>query len=331
MKPINSRNIDIPILPYLSDKFFVSGEYLSGLVGISRVAVWKQIQKLKKLGYHIFTNGRKGYRIISRPDILLPSEILRNLDTKYIGKNIFYFPQVTSTNSIAKENLKNKKEVSPFQEGTVFIAEVQTEGRGRLGRDWYSPSGGIWLTILLFPCLEPIYIQKITLMTAVVLVRSIKDLLDIDVHIKWPNDLLLGNKKISGILTEMVAESDRIDYLLIGIGINANTKKEDFPQDTRKYLISLQEILGKPVSRIELVQQLLEKFEEYYDRLQKKQFDSILEEWKKNSDTLGREITIESAGKIISGRAINITSEGALVIRKDNGELLHILSGTLQR
>jgi len=328
---MNLKGINIPVLSYLSEKKFITGRELSNQFGISRVAVWKQIQKLKKLGYCISANSRKGYRVISRPDILLPSEILRNLDTKYIGKNIYYYSQVTSTNSIAKENLKNKGKKDRLPEGTVFIAEVQTQGRGRLGRTWYSPPGGVWLTIVLFPNIEPIHIAKITLVTAVILVRTIKDLFGIDIQIKWPNDLLLESKKISGILTEMAAESDRIDYLLVGIGINANTKKDEFPEDTRTQLISLQEILGKPIPRIKLVQELLENFEKYYKKIQQKSFKLILDEWKKNSHTLGRNVIIETGGKIISGKAVDLTPEGALIIRKDNGEFVHILSGTIQR
>ena len=325
---MNLNGVDIPVLTYLSDQHFVSSKQLSSQLGFSRVAVWKQIQKLKKIGYHISADARKGYQIISRPDILLPTEIYRNLQTKYIGRQIFYHKQVTSTNCMVKESIKDKNMY--FREGAVMIADLQTAGRGRLGRNWYSPHGGIWLTIVLFPNLEPVYIAKITLMTAVALVQSIKRLYRISVQIKWPNDLISGNRKLCGILTEMAAESDRINYVLAGIGINANMQRQEFPEDIREQSISLQEILGGSVSRIKLVQVLLENFENYYDRLQKKQFESILEEWKENSDTLGKNIVINSAGQTISGKAVDLTPEGALVIRQKDGKLVNILSGTLQ-
>jgi len=326
----NLHNVDIPILPYLSDKHFISGKQLSNQLGISRVAVWKQIQKLKQLGYHISSDSQKGYRMISNPDLLLPSEIHRNLHTGYIGQQVFYYPRVTSTNAFAKENLKDDNKKLKFQEGAVIVAEVQSEGRGRLGRSWYSPSGGIWLTIILFPNLEPAYISRITLMTAVALVQSIKSLYRISVQIKWPNDILSGNQKVCGILTEMIAESDRINHILVGIGVNANIKREYFPEDIREQSISLQEILGERISRIKLVQELLENFERYYDRLQKKQFAPILEEWKENAHTLGKNVTIESGGQTISGQAVDLTSEGALIIRKKDGEFVHVLSGTVR-
>jgi BirA family transcriptional regulator, biotin operon repressor / biotin---[acetyl-CoA-carboxylase] ligase len=325
---MNVKSTDIPVLSYLSDENYITGEELSCKLGFSRVAVWKQIQKLKKLDYHISADARKGYRVISRPDILLPFEIYHNLHTKYIGQHIFYFPLVTSTNSMAKESLKSMN--VPLSEGTVMIADMQTAGRGRLGRIWYSPHGGIWLTIVLFPNLEPAYISKITLMTAVVLVRSIKSLYDIPVHIKWPNDLLIEKKKLCGILTEMAAESDRINYVLVGIGVNANIRRENFPEDIREQSTSLQEISGELISRIRLVQIMLENFEKYYGKLKKKQFKPILKEWKEYTDTLGKNITIESAGQTIAGEAVDITPEGALVIRKEDGTLVHVLSGTVR-
>ncbi len=328
MKFMNLKGVDIPVLSYLSNEHFVSGKKLSSKLELSRVAVWKQIQKLKRLGYHISADARKGYRIISRPDILLPTEIQRNLTTKYIGRQIFYHHQVSSTNSMAKESIKDKK--VHFREGTVIVADVQTTGRGRLGRTWYSPPGGLCITIILFPNLEPVYISRITLMTAVVLVQSIRKLYGIPVQIKWPNDLVLRNKKLCGILTEMAAESDRINYVVVGIGVNANLKGEDFPKDIRGKSISLQEILGESISRIKLTQLLLENFEKYYNVLQKKEFAPILEEWKESANYLGKKITVVSAEQTISGKAIDITPEGALIIRKEDGELVHVLSGTVQ-
>ena len=327
MTKMKIKSLAIPVLPLLSEENFISGEKLSSELSLSRVAVWKQIQKLKQLGYHISTDARKGYCIISRPDVLLPFEIQRNLDTQYIGKQIFYYPQVTSTNSLAKDLIKDKQ--NNFQEGAVLIAEVQTAGRGRLGRSWHSPSGGIWFTIILFPDLEPAYLAKITLMIAVVLVQTLKSLYDISVKIKWPNDLVVGDRKISGILTEMSAESDRINYVLVGIGINANLRSNTFLDEIRQQVTSLQEIIGKPISKVILMQKILENFEKYYQLFLKKQFESILAEWKENTETLGEKVTMDYRGAIISGEAIDITSEGALLIEKKNGEKVQVLSGTL--
>ena len=322
------KAIDIPVLLYLSDKKYITGERLSKYLGISRVAVWKQIQKLKKLGYLIAADTKRGYCIISRPDILLPTEIQRNLHTKYIGKQIYYYDRINSTNSVAKNAISDKR--IHLQEGTVIIANEQTAGRGRLSRTWHSPHGGVWMSTVLFPDLEPAYISKITLMTAVVLVQSIKALFNIPALIKWPNDIIIEDQKLCGILTEMSAESDRINYVVVGIGVNANIDREQFPEEIRKQSTSLQEILGKQISKTRFARIVLENFEKYYDLLQMKQFATILKEWKINAHTLGKKITVESAEQTILGEAINVTTEGALVIKTENGEIVHILSGTVQ-
>jgi BirA family biotin operon repressor/biotin-[acetyl-CoA-carboxylase] ligase len=325
---MNFKEIDIPVLLYLSDKKYITGERLSKYLGISRVAVWKQIQKLKKLGYHIAADGNRGYFIISRPDILLPAEIQSNLHTRYIGKQIYYYDWVNSTNSVAKNFIKDKE--MNLQEGTVVIANEQSAGRGRLGRTWHSPHGGVWVSIVLFPDLEPAYISKITLMTAVVLIQSLKSLFDIPVLIKWPNDIIIEEKKLCGILTEMSAESDRINYVVVGIGVNANIAREQFSEEIRSRSASLQEKIGKQISKTSLVRLMLENFEKQYDLLKRKQFVTILKEWKLNAHTLGKKITVESAGQKIFGEAVDITTEGALVIKTEDGKKVHILSGTVQ-
>jgi BirA family transcriptional regulator, biotin operon repressor / biotin---[acetyl-CoA-carboxylase] ligase len=325
---MNFKEIDIPVLLYLSDKKYITGERLSKHLGISRVAVWKQIQKVKKLGYHIAAGGNKGYIIISRPDILLSVEIQSNLHTRYIGKQIYYYDRVDSTNSVAKDFIKDKE--MNLQEGTVIIANEQSAGRGRLGRTWHSPHGGIWISIVLFPDLEPAYISKITLMTAVVLIQSLKALFDIPVLIKWPNDIIIEDKKLCGILTEMSAESDKINYVVVGIGINANIKIEKFPKEIQGQSTSLEEILGKQITKIKLTQLLFENFEKYYDLLLRKQFSTILKEWKLNAQTLGKRITIISGEQSITGEAVDITTEGALVIKTEDGNKVQILSGTVQ-
>lgn len=327
MQPKKISNLEIPVLYYLSDKHFISGEELSSALGISRTAIWKQIQKLKKLGYQIAVNSKGGYQINFRPDILLAAEIYKNIKTKTIGKKILYYKSITSTNFLAKQLLKN--ETNNLLEGTVLIAEEQTAGRGRLGRNWHSPAGGIWFTIILFPDMEPAYVSSITLMSAVVLVNSLKTLYKFKPQIKWPNDIVFNGQKIAGILTEMSVRMDKINYVLVGIGINANLQTDKFPAEIRDQSISLTEILQKPISRTQLLQLVLENFEKYYHILQKNQISFILEEWKKNTETLGKYIAIMSEEKIISGKAIDVNLDGSLVVKEDNGNLLNILSGTL--
>lgn len=315
------------ILKFLREKEYVSGEVLAKKLSISRVAIWKQIQRLKDTGYKIISDQNLGYCLVSRPDLLLPQEIQRGLSTNYIGKEIYYFPELKSTNIIAKEKaLHGAEEIG---EGTLIIAERQSAGKGRLGRKWFSPVGGIWLSIILYPQLSPSYISRITLMTAVVAVKAIKICTQIESQIKWPNDILINEKKVCGILTEMSAELDIINWVVVGIGINVNLDHREFPEDIQENTISLKEVSGKEVLRVKLVQTFLQEFEKYYEILKRREFSSILKEWKLYSHTLGRKIRVETEEKIITGEAVDINEEGALILKKEDGELVEILSGTI--
>jgi len=315
------------ILKYLKEKEYVSGEVLAQKLGISRVAVWKQIQKLKDTGYKITSDQNLGYCLVSRSDLLLPQEIQRGLSTKYIGKEVYYFPELKSTNIIAKEKALHRAE--GINEGTLIIAERQSAGKGRLGREWFSPAGGIWFSIILYPQLSPSYISRITLMTAVAVVQAIKVCTQIESQIKWPNDVLISEKKVCGILTEMSAELDIINWVVVGIGINANIDIRDFPKDIQKNTTSLKETSGKEISRVKLIRIFLQEFEKYYEKLKKKGFPSILREWKFYSHTLGKKIRVDIGEKIITGEAIDINESGALVLKKEDGELIEIISGTI--
>lgn len=315
------------ILKYLGEKEYVSGEVLAQKLGISRVAVWKQIQRLKNMEYEIIADQNLGYCLISRPDLLIPQEVQKGLSTKYIGKEIYYFPELKSTNIIAKEKALHRAE--GMNEGTLIITERQSAGKGRLGRKWFSPTGGIWLSIILYPQLPPSYIPRITLMTAVAVVKAIKVCTQIKSQIKWPNDILINEKKVCGILTEMSAELDIINWVVVGIGINANIDIQDFPEDIQENTISLKEASGKKISRVKLAQTFLQEFEKYYDKLKRKEFSSILKEWKLYSHTLGRKIRVDIGERIITGEAVDINEEGALILKKEDGELIKIISGTV--
>ena len=315
------------ILKFLREKEYVSGEVLAQKLGISRVAVWKQIQKLKDMGYKITSDQNLGYCLVSRPDLLLPQEIQRGLSTKYIGKEIYYFPELKSTNIMAKEKALNRAE--GIDEGTLIITERQSAGKGRLGRNWFSPAGGIWLSIILYPQLSPTYIPRITLMTAVAVVKAIERCTKIKTQVKWPNDILINGKKVCGILTEMSAELDLINWVVVGIGINVNIDHREFPEDIQENTISLKEVSGKEILRVKLVQTFLQEFEKYYKKLKRKEFPSILREWKLYSHTLRKKIRVDTGEKIITGEAVDINEEGALILKKEDGELVEIISGTI--
>ncbi len=293
------KSLDIPVLSHLSEENFISAEQLSNKLSLSRVAVWKQIQKLKQLGYGIAVDDRKGYRLISRPDILLPSEIYPGLTTRYIGQTIYYFPELESTNIIAKQKILNKEDKVP--EGTIIIAEQQNGGKGRLGRKWFSPPGGLWLSLILYPKLTPSYMPIITLMTAVVVAKIISPLIpNIKVQIKWPNDVLIDGKKVCGILTEMSVVAKNIGWVIVGIGINVNNN-------------------------------LFDGFENQYERYKKDGFLFILEEWKKYNDTIGKIIEVDVGNRVIAGRAIDINDKGALILKTEDGKSSEIISGTILR
>lgn len=315
------------ILKFLREKEYVSGEVLARRLKISRVAVWKQIQKLKDAGYKIISDQNLGYCLISRPDLLIPQEVQRGLSINYIGKEIYYFPELKSTNIIAKEKALHRAE--GIEEGTLIIAERQSAGKGRLGREWFSPAGGIWLSIILYPQLSPSYISRITLMTAVAVVKAIKVCTQIESQIKWPNDILINEKKVCGILTEMSAELDIINWVVVGIGLNANIDLRDFPEDIREKTTSLKETSGEEVSRVKLVQVFLQEFEKYYEKLKRKEFPSILRVWKLYSHTLGKKIRVDIRERIITGEAMDINESGALIFKKEDGELVEIISGTI--
>lgn len=315
------------ILKFLREKEYVSGEVLANKLSISRVAIWKQIQKLKDIGYKIISDQNLGYCLVSRPDLLLPQEIQRGLSTSYIGKEIYYFPELKSTNIIAKEKALHRSE--GINEGTVIIAERQSAGKGRLGRKWFSPAGGIWLSIILYPQLSPSYISRITLMTAVAAVKAIKICTQIKSQIKWPNDILINEKKVCGILTEMSAELDIINWVVVGIGVNVNIKQQEFPEDIRERTTSLKEVLGKKVLRVKLVQFFLQEYEKYYESLKRREFSSILKDCKLYSHTLGKKIRVDMGERIITGEAVDINEEGALILKKEDGELAEIISGTI--
>ncbi|PKP54795.1 biotin--[acetyl-CoA-carboxylase] ligase, partial [Candidatus Atribacteria bacterium HGW-Atribacteria-1] len=235
--------------------------------------------------------------------------------------------ELKSTNIMAKEKALHRAE--EIDEGTLITAERQSAGKGRLGREWFSPVGGIWLSIILYPKLSPSYISRITLMTAVAVVKAIKICTQIESQIKWPNDILINEKKVCGILTEMSAELDIINWVVVGIGINVNIDHREFPEDIQENTISLKEILGKEVLRVKLVQVFLQEFEKYYESLKRREFSSILKEWKLYSHTLGRKIRVDMGERIIAGEAVDINEEGALILKKEDGQLVEIISGTI--
>ena len=295
---------------------FLSGEEIANKLGISRAAVWKHIQTLRKNGYKILSRENNGYQLQVAPDLLLPSEIQFGLETKVIGKNISYHIKTDSTNRVAKE-LANKGVV----DGTVVIAEEQSGGKGRLNRYFFSPkSKGIWTSIILRPKFLPHEAPKCTLMAAVAVANTMIQF-DLQPAIKWPNDLLYDGRKIVGILTEISAEMSRINYIILGIGINVNINREEFPLELQEIAASLSEMKGEKISRIDFFRVLLEEFDKLYIEANNSNFENILNDWRKYNITLGKQIRVLPAGsdEEFSAVAEDIDSDGTLIIRTDKG------------
>ena len=303
---------------------YISGEELSKKIGVSRTSVWKYINKLKEEGYVIESSTNKGYVLIESPDALYPNEIKGLMNTKLIGKEIIFLESVDSTNSYAK-----KMGEEEFQEGTLVIAEEQTAGRGRLGREWISPKGkGIWMTIMLKPDIKPEQAAQITLIAAFAVVLGIKNICNIDAMIKWPNDVVVSGKKLCGILTEMGAEIDRINYLIVGIGINANIDEMDFANSGLDIATSLKIQKDEDIDRKILISDIIKNFEKLYiDFIERGSIEYIIKDYKKVSATLGKEIRILAKGEEWNGIALDINSHGHLMVKMDDGKIKEISSG----
>lgn len=302
---------------------YISGEELSRRLGVSRTAVWKHIQALREEGYVIDSQPRSGYRLLERPDLLLPGEVQAGLQTHVFGRQFHHYAEVGSTNDVARE-LAN--EGAP--EGTVVVAEKQTRGRGRLGRNWFSPSGqGIWFSVILRPPLAPSEVTKITLVAAVAVARALRGLTGLDVRIKWPNDLLVGGKKLVGILTQLNAEVEKINYVVIGIGVNANVDMTTFPPEVRTIATSIRVELGQPFSRVKILQRILEELETAYQSFIHGGFPSLLQEWKQLSYTLGRWVKVTQPTEEVEGLATDVDEDGCLVLRLADGSCRRVIAG----
>ncbi len=293
---------------------YVSGEAISTGLGISRNAVWKHIRTLREEGYGISSVTNKGYRLDSVPDILSQAEITDGLSTKRIGQHIYYYEETDSTNNRAKQ----EADVAP--DGSAFLAEIQTGGKGRLGRNWSSSPGvGVWTSILLKPDLPPASTVQITLLAGLAVCRTVRALSGAQALIKWPNDVVAEGKKICGILTEMSAEMERVNYIVCGIGINVNTPS--FSEDLQSRAASLYTLTGKTYDRKQVARRLFEEFEALYDQFLQDGAEAVLPAYKEYCVTLGKEVSVLSNNETIPGKAIDITPDGCLTVETANGRI----------
>ncbi|HNR64721.1 MAG TPA: biotin--[acetyl-CoA-carboxylase] ligase [Atribacterota bacterium] len=325
---INHKNLDFPILYYLSEEHSINKTELSNKLLLTKTDIEKQVEQLSQLGYHLSIDAKKGYRIVKRPDILLPFEIKKKLTTSYIGQTIYYFPELSSTNTMANQMAGEMSGKMP--EGTIIIAEKQSGGKGRSGKKWISPPGGIWSSIIFYPLDISTHISLFTLMAAAAVARTIDKLFpQIRVHIKWPNDILTGGRKICGILTEMSTEKKNVKWVIVGIGINVNNDSSCLPEEIRENSLSLKEITGHPINRINLISHLCSEIERFYEAFKNKDYSLIIEEWKTYNNVIGKKIKVNLGEKIIIGEAIGIDEKGALILKTDTAEIIEIISGII--
>ncbi len=303
------------------------GEYIpvdeiSSKLEIPQSSVFEHIKSLINEGYNIECSNENEVLLQDELTLILPHKLKDALNTSYIGKEIHYFWEVDSTNEVAKGLAM---EGAP--EGTIVIAEKQRKGKGRGGKPWISPIGGAWMSIILRPDTLPINAPQLTFTAGVAAAKTIGEEYGIEVGIKWPNDILIEDKKVCGILTEISTERDSIDYIIAGIGIDANVDLDLLPPELREETTSLKSVLEKEISRMKLVRKFLENFEKMYNEFNQGNFQKILQKWRKYSKTIGNNVEIRKGTEIVQGEAVGVNSEGALILELKDGSLRKIISG----
>ena len=309
---------------------YLSGQDLSDVLRISRVAIWKHIKKIQDLGYTVESKQKLGYKLTENSDILFPWEVTSELKTKVIGQKAYYFDSIDSTQNQA---LKIANE--PENNGAVIIAATQTGGKGRTGRKWISPKGGIWFSIILHPKFDISITTLFPIASSLALSKAIENTFEITPELKWPNDLTIKGKKIAGILVDAAFESNKIESLVLGVGINFNVDikaiKKTLKDTPNFYGVTSLSEQNKKVKPIQLVQNFFVELEKIYELLNKKQTKKIISEWTKRSSTIGKNVEINTTDGKIKGKATKIDEDGALIISNKNktekviaGDIIHL-------
>lgn len=304
---------------------YLSGQFLAEIAGCSRTAIWKHIEELRKEGFVFEAVKKKGYKIVQAPENVTADEISFGLKTDFIGRVIHSEEEVDSTQKIA-----HRLATEGAAEGTVIVAEEQLLGRGRLDRKWHSPKyTGIWMSIILRPNLPMQKAPQLTLVTAVAVVQAIEEVTGLLPQIKWPNDILISGKKVTGILTEMQADADRINAIIVGIGINVNQKRDDFPEEIQQIATSLAAESGQNISRARLMQEVFARLENLYQTYLKDGFFPIKLLWESYALSIGKEIIARTVTGDIYGKALGITEDGVLNIQQADGEIRQVYSADI--
>ncbi len=301
---------------------YLSGQELCTKLQVSRTAVWKAICSLREDGYEIEAAAGKGYRLTGVPDSIAAEEVSSILKTRWVGRPVCYYSEITSTNLYAKQMAEEGA-----KEGLLVIADSQTRGRGRLGRSWTTPPGtAIAMTLMLRPNLPPERISMVTLVMGMAVAEACRDLYGIDAGIKWPNDVVVDGRKLCGILTEMSAEISAVNYIVIGTGINANVRA--FPPELENTATSLVRCLGHEVNRARLIAQVMLRFEEYYEAFLKAGgLTPLRERYQQLLVNCGRAVRVLQPDGDYTGTALGIDDSGRLLVQKEDGTVTGIYAG----
>ena len=306
---------------------FVSGELISRELQVSRTAVWKHINGLRAAGYKIEAIPSQGYHLLSSPDILSLEEVREKLNTTRIGRQLVCLPETVSTNADAFHLAEEGAE-----EGTTVIADAQNGGKGRRGRVWSSPAGvNLYCSVVLRPEIMPHEAPQLTFLSAVAVARAIEGTTALNPEIKWPNDVLINGRKVAGLLNEMSAETDRVNFVILGIGANLNMTQAQFPADLRSPATSLLLEQGLPVNRAQFAARMLGELDRLYMDFLQHGFGPVRDEWQQRCNANGREVVVSEAGvETVRGMFDGIDGDGALMLRFPDGTVERILSGDVR-
>jgi BirA family transcriptional regulator, biotin operon repressor / biotin---[acetyl-CoA-carboxylase] ligase len=302
---------------------YISGQLLAKKAGISRSAVWKHVRSLRQCGYDIESLHGQGYRLAGSTEYPVPWELAKLLNTSFVGRGeMVYRQSIESTQNIAI-SLAEKGEVN-----TVVIAEQQSGGRGRMKRKWLSPRGGVWLSVVLKPAVPTVTSTMLPFVAAIAVCDAIKEATNLAATLKWPNDVMVADKKVAGILLDLSAEAETVNYAVIGIGINANVdaSKLKIDREGKPAVTSLMDELGHEVNRLQLTKLLLEKIELFYMALEKNGPAAIVAEWCKRSDMMGKKVNVIQQDKRYDGIAADVNDDGSLRVRTTKGDM-NVTSG----
>ena len=296
---------------------FFNASRLAGRFKTSEAEIKEALRSIQSWGYRLQSGAGGKVRFVAAPDKLTATEISYGLKTAFIGNVIHAYGKVKSTNDVARELAE-----SGAAEGTIVTAEEQTRGRGRLGRHWHSPAAsGIYVSIILRPRFSPEKAPGISIMSALALAQALEGYAPGRLKIKWPNDVLLAGKKVAGILTELSAERRKIDYLVVGVGINVNQKAADFPENIRASATSVRRAIKKKVPRVAFLQEMLHNFEKEYLRYRKTMLRQSHGKIRRYSSLLGHHVKLLSGGDVIQGRAVDIDQSGCLVLQEGDRQV----------